>query len=208
MRRILSLAMGVFLLLQAVPLTAQRAAVGTNLLGLATANLNLELSHMVAPRWSVHLALEAKPWSYPLPAPVGFLRCIEGLDKGTQHLAEFGTIKHTEHYSIQPSLRYWTRGVYNRGLFFSLSGVATLFKYGGDKFESNYREGWTAGVGASLGYSFELSKRWNLEAELGIAGLFRSYQMVDGETNVKSEVKKQDFVPSFSRLGVSLVYIL
>lgn len=189
-------------------LEAQRAALRTNVLGLAVGNINLEASHMVGKRWSAHLSLQAKPFSYPMPAPLGLLRYAEGLDKGSNRLDQFGTIKHTENYTVQPSLRYWTRGVYNRGWFFGLHGVSSLFKYGGDRFDSNYREGWAAGAGLSAGYSFELAKRFNIEAEIGVAALYRNYDLISGRTDNVISTGHTDIIPSVSRLGVSLVYTL
>ena len=209
MKKVLFLALSLFIGLSAInKLEAQRMALRTNALGLATGNINLEVSHIVGHNWSAHLMLQAKPFSYPLPAPVGLLRWAEGLDSETYRITEFGTIKHTENYTVQPSIRYWTNGAYNRGLFLGVHGIATLFKYGGDKFSSTYRDGWGVGAGASVGYSQELSKRFNLEFELGLGGLYRSYNLVNGETDVKSATTTTDFIPTVSRLGISLVYTL
>lgn len=208
MRKILQYSLLLISLFLAPAALAQRAALRTNLLGLATANLNLEASYMLSPNLSAHLLLQAKPLSYPLPAPIGLLRYLEGLDASQDRLTSFGVIKHTENYTVQPSLRYWTRGVYNRGWFFGFHSIATLFKYGGDEFEVNYREGWGVGAGLSVGYSFELSKRFNLETELGVGGLYRSYHLVHGVTNAKASQRRTDIIPSLSRLGVSLVYLL
>lgn len=209
MKKVLFLALGLFIGLSAInKLEAQRMALRTNALGLATGNLNLEVSHIIGHNWSAHLMLQAKPFSYPLPVPIGLLRWAEGLETETYRISEFGTIKHTENYTVQPSVRYWTNGAYNRGLFLGVHGIATLFKYGGDKFSSNYRDGWGVGAGASVGYSHELSKRFNLEFELGLGGLYRSYNLVNGETDVKSTTTTTDFIPTVSRLGISLVYTL
>lgn len=189
-------------------LEAQRAAIRTNALALATANLNLEVSHMLGQRWTAHLMLQAKPFSYPLPAPIGLIRWAEGLDLGTDRLPEFGTIKHSEHYTIEPSIRYWMNGAYNRGLFFGLQTTAALFSYGGDKFDANYRKGWGVGAGLSLGYSRELSSRFNIEFEFGLGAMYRNYQLVNGQTDVAATTRQTDIVPTLSRLGVSLVYTL
>lgn len=189
-------------------LGAQRSALRINLLGLATANLNLEASRMLGAKWSAHLSLQAKPWAYPLPMPVGALRYIENLDNHEQNLLEFGTIKHTENYTVQPSLRYWTKGAYNRGLFFGLHAIGTLFEYGGDKFDTRYRKGWGIGAGLSFGYSHELSQRLNLELELGLGGLYRNYKLVSDETDKAYYGTYKDLIPTVSRLGVSLVYLL
>lgn len=209
MKKLLLIGLGACAALCCSPrLEAQRAALRTNALALATGNLNLEASHMIGQRWTAHLMLQAKPFSYPLPVPIGLLRWAEGLDQGTSRLSEFGTIKHTEHYTIEPSLRYWMSGAYNRGLFFGLQATGSLFSYGGDKYSANYRKGWGAGAGLSIGYSRELSSRFNIEFELGVGGMYRSYQMVNGESGYVWDERHTDIVPTLSRLGVSLVYTL
>lgn len=188
--------------------SAQRAAIKTNVLGLAVGNLNVEASRMLAPKWSVHLGLEAKPFSYPLPAPVGLLNYVEGLSSTAQDIVELGTIKHTEHYTIEPSLRYWTHGVYNRGFFFGVHAVGTRFSYGDNHLNRTYRQGWGVGAGLSLGYNRELTKRLNLELEFGLAGLYRRYRVLEGETGHRYPSEYSGVIPMVSRLGVSLVYTL
>lgn len=209
MKKLLLIVMGACAVLCCAPrLEAQRAALRTNALALATGNLNLEASHMIGQRWTAHLMLQAKPFSYPLPAPIGFMRWAEGLDSGASRFPDFGTIKHTEHYTVEPSLRYWMNGPYNRGLFFGIQATGSLFTYGGDKFDTNYRQGWGVGAGLSLGYSRELSSRFNLEFEIGLGAMYRDYQMVSGHTDVAFGPRQTDIVPTLSRLGVSLVYTL
>lgn len=209
MKKLLSIALTLCgLLITSNDAVAQRAALRTNLLGLAVGNINIDASHMISSKMSVHLSLQAKPFSYPLPAPIGLIRWAEGLENSTQYLAEFGTIKHTENYTIQPGVRYWMRGVYNRGVFVGLQAIGSIYKYGGDKFSSNYRDGWGVGAGLSVGYSREIAKRLNLELELGIGALYRSYKLIDTESDHKYPATVTDQVPTVSKLGISLVYLL
>lgn len=209
MKKLLSFALALCgLLITSNDALAQRAALRTNLLGLAVGNINIDASHMISSKMSVHLSLQAKPFDFPLPAPVGLIRWAEGLENSTQYLAEFGTIKHTENYTIQPGVRYWMRGVYNRGVFFGLQAIGTIYKYGGDKFSSSYRDGWGVGAGLSVGYSRELAKRLNLELEIGIGALYRSYNFVNTTSGYKNPTTVTDQVPTVSKLGISLVYLL
>lgn len=187
-------------------LEAQRASLRTNLLGLAAGNLNLEYSRMISPNFTAGVLVQLKPISYPLPAPVGLLRYMEGLTNQKEHILKFGTIKHTENYTLEPTIRYWFLGAYNQGLFLGGHAMASYFKYGGDRFDSTYRQGFSVGAGVSAGYSFNLSLRCNLEVELGLGYVYRDYRNV--YTNgVKSE-RMTDFVPTFSRLGLNLTYLL
>lgn len=192
------------LLAGAGSLKAQRQALRANLLGWATANFNVEYSRIISEKLTVGVVLQAKPFSYPLPAPIGFLHRIEGRTSENEKIASFGTIKHTENYTIQPSIRYWGSAPYDRW-FVGLHGVATKFKYGGDRLDPTYLDGMGFGLGASAGWSFYLSRKFNLEAELGIGFLARNYKEVY-EDGSKSG-SKSDVIPSLTRLGVSLVYL-
>lgn len=187
-------------------LSAQRVALRTNLLALATGNINIEGSVMLSGNVSLHLPLQAKPFAYPLPLPVGVLHYAEG-EGSSQILREFGTVKRTENFTIQPGLRYWMRGVYNRGVFIGAYAIGSWFKWGEDKLDPNYKQGYGLGAGLSIGYNYELSKRWNLEAEVGLGGLWRTYDRVHAQTQSAYQSNK-DIILTMPRLGISLTYLL
>lgn len=198
---------GLFLIASCcISLEAQYMAVRTNLAALAVGNLNIEASMRVMPNLSVHIPLQAKPIAYPLPMPVGLLGNIEG-EYGGQYIEEFGLVKRSENYTIQPGIRYWMNDVYNRGFFVGLHGVISKFKWGSDHIQPKYKEGWAYGGGLSIGYSYELSKRWNIEAEVGAGVLWRDYEYKAPNT-AKVLGNKKDVVPALTRIGVSLVYII
>lgn len=188
-------------------LKAQYMAVRTNLAALAVGNLNIEGSMRVMPNLSIHLPLQAKPFDYPLPMPIGLLGNIEN-EYGGQYIQEFGFVRHSKNITIQPGVRYWFNDVYNRGLFVGAHGVASWFQWGGDHIQANYKEGLSYGVGLSMGYSYELSKRWNIEGEIGIGHLWRQYEYKHTDTGKSLSPTRHDSIFSLTRIGVSLVYII
>ncbi len=187
-------------------LDAQKVALRTNLLGLATGNINVEGSMYISPRLTFHVPIQAKLVGYPLPAPVGLIRWMESTQPDS-YIDHFGTVKHTENISIFPGIRHWWRGAYNRGFFTGYYAIGTWFRWGGDKFDVNYREGFGLGGGASIGYSYEISPRWNIEAEFGLGALWRDYEYIDHQTKSVIETK-QDIIATIPKVGISLVYIL
>lgn len=188
-------------------LEAQRIALRTNLLALATANINIEGSLMLTPSLSVHLPLQVKPVGYPLPAPTGLLAFLSGETSSSQHILKVGTIKYTENYTVQPGLRYWSNGVYNRGVFLGVFGIATKYRWGSDNMDVQYKDGYGFGGGVSLGYSYELSTRWNIEGELGVGALWRKYKL-GTPSSATLGAEQTDVALVLPRIGVSLVYIL
>lgn len=187
-------------------LNAQRVALRTNLMGLATGNINLEGSLFVNSRLSLHLPIQAKPFSYPLPVPVGLLRWME-FGGENSYIDQLGTVAHTENVTILPGIRYWSSSVYNRGFFVGLYAIGSWFRWGGDKYDPNYREGWSAGLGGSIGYSMELSPRWNIETEVGLGGVSRAYNHIKHTTNEAYRSDK-DIILTIPKIGISLVYII
>ena len=76
------------------------------------------------------------------------------------------------HWLIQPELRYWFCEPAG-GHFIGIHAIATQYNIGGHKFfhifDKGYRyEGWGAGAGFTYGYSWMLSRRWAIEAYLGL----------------------------------------
>lgn len=73
---------------------------------------------------------------------------------------------------MQPEVRYWLCEASN-GHFIGIHGIVTKYNIAGyslfSMLDKNYRyEGWGAGVGINYGYSWAFSKRWGIEAYLGI----------------------------------------
>ena len=111
--------------------------------GLGTGNLNVEGSMAFSTHWSAHLPVQYNPF----------------------RLWDDGKLKN---FTVQPGVRYWMRETYGRGCFIGLHGVFSIYNAGG-LFGHRYRyEGTAFGGGLSAGLVRPLSRRWNLEFELGL----------------------------------------
>ncbi|MCF0256786.1 DUF3575 domain-containing protein [Bacteroides heparinolyticus] len=131
-----------FCLFHSGNISAQFYSIRTNLVGLATGNLNAEGSMALSTRWSIHLPVQYNPFD----------------------LWEDAKLKNI---TVAPGIRYWMRETYGRGCFFGLHGVFSYFNAGGI-FGHRYRYQGTAwGGGLSIGLARPLSRHWNIEFELG-----------------------------------------
>lgn len=82
--------------------------------------------------------------------------------------------KSLKHLRVHPELRYWfceTSYKHFIGLHvpYLLYNVSDIQMFG---LEDKRRQGWGAGAGLSYGYSFLLSKHWNLETTVGAGYLY------------------------------------
>lgn len=204
--RLLSLCGLAVLLMSISPALAQKWAVRTNVLALATGNINADLSLAISPRISVHLPIQYRPYTLPISAPIGLLHWMEG-ELSNSHLSKIGKLDHAENLTVMPGLRYWMNGVYNRGLFFGAHAVGKLFKYGGSELVGSYKDGYALGAGISVGYSLELSPRWNIEAEIGGSAYHRTYDLYRRSDRMVQEGLSDTRI-ALSRLGISLTYLL
>ncbi len=120
-------------------------AIKTNALYLATTTFNLGFEVSLSRKMSLDVSGNYNPW-------------------------EFGNNKQIKHWLVQPELRYWLCERFN-GHFFGIHGhyaeynVSNLNIFG----MGNYRyEGNLYGGGISYGYQWLISKRWSMEAEIGV----------------------------------------
>ena len=83
---------------------------------------------------------------------------------------KFGDDRQIKHWLVQPELRYWLCERFN-GSFFGLHGhygemnVSNLniFGMGHDRYDGSLY-----GAGISYGYQWIISKRWSMEATIGV----------------------------------------
>lgn len=189
-------------------LHAQRFAVSANLPALLTGTVSVEPSVALTPRTSLHLSLSARSELFRLPAPSGIIRTLYGSAGriGFSERLRWELLNHAEMASISLALRYWMKGVYNRGFFFSGHALAMLYRYGGDHYSSAYIEGFLLGAGASAGYSYEIAPHWNLEAEIGLAGVWTQYDRRYSPQHLK-DAGQHKFLLLPSRIGLSMTYL-
>lgn len=141
----------------------QDVALKTNLLADGFYNPSLGIEVSVAPRWSVDLSGQANFWN---------------LERNRKW----------KHWLVQPEARYWFcqafdghfLGVHALGGAYNIGGVdIPLNMLGTDfrKLKDERYQGWMAGAGLAYGYSWSLSKHFNLEAEIGVGYVFSKYDV-------------------------------
>ncbi len=119
------------------------------------------------------------------------------------------------HWLGQIEYRYWLCQKF-AGHFLGIHALGSQFNIGGhelpllfEKGSRNYRyEGYGYGGGISYGYQLYLSKRWNLEANVGIGYVrlsYNKYNCVKCGSKISSE--KKDYVGP-TKAGISLIYII
>lgn len=187
---------------------AQNFSVSTNIPSLLAGNINIEPSIGLNYNLSLQLSLQAKPFKFGLPLPTGLIHTLYGQARlaPTERLS-WSKVARTENITFTPSLRYWGKGTYNQGAFFSLHGIVSLYKYGSDKYNPNYSKGIFYGAGCSAGYSWVLSSHWNLEAELGASLIYTKYDLLTPQDVVLSQGKTR-MLALPTRVSLSLVYVI
>lgn len=131
---------------------AQFSSVSVNTLGYLTGNLNVALDFKINSRTTFDIPLSFSPMMFN--------------KLGWQNV------------TVQPGFRFWTNEIY-QGSFFGLYAGGTAYRM---LYRNNYYQGWASGVGFSFGHSFLLSKRWNLEAEIGASLIYADYTKKENRT--------------------------
>lgn len=142
--------------------SAQHPALKTNLLydaAIQTANLGAEVS--LAPRWTLDISGNLNTWS----------------TSGD---------KKWKHWMVQPEARYWLCQNMG-GSFFGFHVMGGQYNLGGFNGRYNFlgtdarklldtrHQGWFAGAGIAYGYTWMLSRHFNLEAEIGVGYAYTRY---------------------------------
>lgn len=178
------------LLFFALPLSAQKVAIKTNLLYDLTTTINLGAEVRLAPKWTLDLSGNYNAWS-------------------------FKNDKKWKHWMAQPEARYWLCEAFN-GHFLGLHALGGQYNWGGlnmpfglwDDLKTHRYEGWYVGGGLVYGYQWLIGKRWNLEASIGLGYVRAGYDRYDcphcGEW--RGSGKKNYIGPT--KAAVSLIYII
>ncbi len=160
---------------------AQSYSLRTNIVGLASANLNIEASMTLNRNWSLHVPLQYNPFIIH--------------DR-----------KQFRNFYMAPGARYWFLQSYI-GSFIGMYGTGAVYSIG-NLFGNKHRyEGSAYGLGVSFGHAYQLSRRWNFEWEVG-AGLswvkykrFECYKCGD----LLSREEGLRFLPN--RVALNFVYL-
>ncbi|MCM1109505.1 MAG: DUF3575 domain-containing protein [Clostridium sp.] len=174
-------------------LSAQRAAVKTNLLYdvLAVPSLGIEIG--LAPKWTLDVSGNYNGWT---------------MSHGRKW----------KHFLIQPEARYWfcdrftghfvgvhmLYGKYNVGnLKNDMKWLGTDFS----KLSDRRYQGRFGGLGVAYGYSWILNKNWNVEAELGIGWTYTRYDAYPCATcGTKLESGKPHNYFGSTKAAINLIY--
>lgn len=200
MKRYLTLAV-IFFFAFAVDASAQKVAVKTNTLYWATTTPNVGFEFAMAPRWTFELAGGYNPWT----------------------LNHEDNIK-AKHFLVTPEFRYWFCEAF-QGHFIGINGNYTQFNSGGvnvpavfykvktrDHFIADLldsrSEGWAAGAGFTYGYAFPISRRWNMELNLGLGWWYTEYERFESRKCgiFQENVDKHAF--GLTDLGLTFIYMI
>lgn len=161
---------------------AQFYSVRTNLVGMATGNLNVEGSMAFSARWTAHLPVQYNPFNLWSDAKL-------------------------KNFTVEPGVRYWMRESYGGGYFFGIHGVFSIYNAGGI-FGHRYRyEGTAWGGGISAGWVRPLSRRWNIEFELGAGIVWADWERFRCVHCGKRVAKDNGVRLVPTRTAVNLVYL-
>lgn len=159
---------------------AQFYTAKVNGLGLATGTVNAAVELSISKQWSVELA--------------GYWNPVQTKSFRTTALW------------IQPAVRYW---IFEHFVGHFISTHITVGKYDIGNAKHHFK-GWLSGIGCSYGYTWILSKRWNMTAEAGL-GLYylrdklRSYEIPEWQPI--RIVNYQRVVLAPSKLEISFSYL-
>lgn len=166
---------------------AQTIAVKSNLLYDASTTLNLGAEIGLAPRWTFDFSVNYNLWTF----------------SGNRKL---------KHFFVQPETRYWLCERFN-GHFFGMHLLGGAFNIGGiplSGLSKEFRcEGYMGGVGFTYGYQWMISRRWSLEALLGLGYLYTQYnkfECADCGKKLESNRTQGFFTPT--RVGISIIYLI
>lgn len=186
-------------LLAAIPALAQKTAVKSNLLYDATTTLNLGAELALSDKYTLDVSASYNPWT-------------------------FKNDRKMKLWLLQPEARYWFcekfnghflgahlhGGQYNWGGMLPWgSGNGKMFGVIKDRhIQENRYQGWLLGAGVSYGYQWILSKRWSLEANIGVGYASLSYTRYPCGTcgSKTGDGHKNYFGPT--KAGISLIYII
>jgi hypothetical protein len=178
-----------------VSVSAQNWAIKTNLVGDATASINLGAEIGLAERWTLDISGSYNPFT---------------INKDTN--------MKWKHWFAQPEARYWFCHKFG-GHFLAMHIFGGQYNVGnidflpdmlGTKFSTlaDYRyQGDFVGAGIGYGYAFLLGEHWNIELQLGVGG---AYTWFDKYYCAKcgSKITSDDHIYwGVTKLAVNIVYL-
>lgn len=200
MKRILTLAL-ISLFAFAFEASAQKVAVKTNSLYWMTATPNVGFEFALADRWTLEVAGGYNPWTF---------------DKDDNIKAK--------HFLVTPEIRYWFCESF-QGHYLGINGNYTMFNVSGiyipevfvpvnsqgyfiDDLQHARSQGWAAGAGLTYGYATPISRRWNIEFNIGLGFWYTEYDKFESRPCglFQNNISNWAFGPT--DLGISFIYMI
>ena len=200
MKRILTLALISFLAFASLA-SAQKVAVKTNSLYWLTTTPNVGFEFALADRLTFEVAGGYNPWTFNKEDNVK-----------------------AKHFLVSPEIRYWFCESF-QGHFIGVNGNYTQFNVSGVYIPKvffpaasdgnfidnllNYRsQGWAAGAGITYGYATPISRRWNIEFNLGLGFWYTEYDKFESRPCGLFQNNLGDLVFGPTDLGISFIYMI
>lgn len=170
------------------PVKAQQIAIKTNLLYDATLTPNIGMELSSGSHSSFQLSYGLRPWT-----------------SGDKML---------RHWSLMPEYRYWLCAPLT-GHFFGVHALGGQYRAGGydlpfgllpDLKDTRY-VGWFVGAGLAYGYTYALSRHWNLEGEVGLGVVHTRYTQYECEKCGAELGRERKTFFSPTKLALNLVYV-
>lgn len=174
---------------------AQDVGVKSNLLSDAFLNPNFGIEIGLKPKWSVDVSGQFNFW-------------------------DLSHNRKWKHWAVQPEIRYWLCdrfqghffGAHLLGGIYNIGNINTDFKlFGNDfsKLKNNRYQGWFVGAGLAYGYTWALSRHWNLEAEIGIGYVYTEYDMFECDgcgRKIEKDKPYHYFGPTKAAINIMYVF--
>ncbi len=182
-----------FILMAFPALRGQEVAVKTNLIYDALLSPTLGVEVGLAPKWTAEIDGTINNWAI--------------------------NDRRWKQWMVQPEIRYWLCQSFS-GHFLAAHLIGGQYNFGnlknnikflGTDFSqlTDHRyQGWMAGVGIGYGYSWILSRHWNLEAEIGIGWIYtRSdvYNCFDCGKKIRTDVPHNYVGPT--KAAINIIYV-
>ena len=179
MKRFLTLAI-ISLLAFAGTASAQKVAVKTNSMYWMTATPNMGFEFALADRWTFEVAGGYNPWTFDKEENQKF-----------------------KHFLVSPEFRYWFCESF-QGHFLGINGNYTQFNVSFD----TRNEGWAAGAGITYGYATPISRRWNIELNLGLGWWYTEYDKFESRPCGLFQDSVGRHLFGLTDLGISFIYMI
>lgn len=189
----------ILLIINILPLSAQKTGIKTNVLYLATTTLNAGLDFKFSEHWSGSIMAGYNPWQFPGAKAQWSTGEVTSANRKALHIL------------VMPEVKWWPHKTFDRHSF-GLHTIYSAYNISGlpyPKALQNARyTGNLYGLGISWGYQWSIGKRWGIEFALGAGYLWTCYNKYEaGACGEPQEKGHRGFIAP-TKLALNIVYYL